>query len=65
MGPEHREELQEGRRLRRWRLYQKTVDFMKLRADRRKVAKAGQGVDKRAMLTVPATSSTAGESLSA
>lgn len=41
------------------------VDFMKLRADRRKVAKAGPGIDEKAMVTVPATSSTAGESLGA
>jgi hypothetical protein len=38
---------------------------MKLRADRRKVAKAGQGVDKKAFVIVPAVSSTAGESLGA
>jgi hypothetical protein len=47
------------------RLYHGALDFMKLRADRRKVAKAGQGVDKKAIASVPAVSSTAGESLGA
>jgi hypothetical protein len=47
------------------RLYHEALDFMKLRADRRKVAKAGQGVDKKAIVTVPAVSSTAGESVGA
>ena len=46
----------------RKRLYHEAVDFLKLRADRRKVAKARQGVDKKAMVTVPAISSTTGES---
>ena len=37
----------------RKRLYHEAVDFLKLRADRRKVAKASGGVDKKAIVSVP------------
>jgi hypothetical protein len=37
----------------RKRLFHEAVDFLKLRADRRKVSKARQGVDKKALVSVP------------
>jgi hypothetical protein len=37
----------------RKRLYHEAVDFMKLRADRIKVARARKGVDQKALVTVP------------
>jgi hopanoid biosynthesis associated radical SAM protein HpnJ len=37
----------------RKRLYHEAVDFMKLRADRKKVARDRKGVDKKAMVAVP------------
>jgi hopanoid biosynthesis associated radical SAM protein HpnJ len=43
----------------RKRLYHEAVDFMKLRADRIKVAKQRRGVEKRAMVAVPPMASTA------
>ena len=54
----------------RKRLYHEAVDFMRLRADRIRVARDRGGVQKRAMVSVPAMqsaaeASTAGESRSA
>ena len=54
----------------RKRLYHEAVDFMRLRADRNKVARQRQGVEKKAMVSVPAMhaaseSRPAGESQSA
>jgi hypothetical protein len=48
----------------RKRLYHEAVDFLRLRADRIKVARANKGVDKKALVAVPAidTSSGVGES---
>jgi hypothetical protein len=44
----------------RKRLYHEAVDFMKLRADRIKVARARKGVDKKALVTVPPMDSASG-----
>ena len=38
----------------RKRLYHEAVDFMRLRADRNKVARQRQGVEKKAIVSVPA-----------
>ncbi len=37
----------------RKRLYHEAVDFMKLRADRRRVARKKQGVEKKTLVNVP------------
>jgi hypothetical protein len=37
----------------RKRLYHEAVDFMKLRADRRRVSRNRKGVDKKAIVAVP------------